>query len=119
MPAVIPGLAPGIQLPTRTSSERDARAAIHAHHAVLAEALPIGGADRLDLVLAVGRRRIPDEHHARSFLGERTLALAPLPIPRQHRQAGWKARRHLGREKRRPVVVADGAAVALAQAEQQ
>src|SRR2546429_8204423 len=91
---------------TGGASERHARDAVDAHHAVLSVAALVGGADGLDLGLAVGGGTVPDLDDARLLLGATAHAAAPLPIAGQHHQPIGKAGADLRVEEPAPFRVA-------------
>src|SRR5262245_46661850 len=83
------------------NSERHAGSAVDAHDALLGKAQLVGGANCLDLALAVGAALIPYEQHARLLLGQLAGLTLPLPISTQNRETGGKARRDFGIEEGR------------------
>ena len=92
------------------ASERDARGAVDAHHALLIEPLPVGGPDGLDLGVGATGRLVPDDQYVGVLLGEAAVAAAPLTWALEHSEAGRKPRCHLGVQEFGPLRVGDGRA---------
>src|SRR5262249_33749678 len=95
----------------RVRSERYARGAIDAHHALLRETRLVGRANGFDVILGAGGRLMPDDQDLGLLLRDPAVAAAPLPGAIEDGEACRETRRHLGVQKPRPFLFSDRAAL--------